>query len=209
LFKYVLCCFYANILLISLLYDLPDWICALGRAVKQVSPLSLELDLNPLALSQKMESCEHINNLPVPPIYSPLQSPKKLLNFEVVLMKMPETGFGIVIGSTTTGIVIKSKNTGLNMLSIIPENITTLQVGDHLLKINDEDVHEWSIAAIIEYIGNERIPVSGKARFSFSRTISTVGPNFWLYPDKYSSFTSRGFSRSFDSPRGATPREVC
>ncbi|CAN0421897.1 unnamed protein product, partial [Ectocarpus fasciculatus] len=96
------------------------------------------------------------------------------LNFEAVLHKTPGSGFGLVIESTGGGIQVKERGEGVSILSIMPESVGTVQVGDRLLKINDQDVHDWSISSIVDLIGDENMPVSSSARFSFTRKNHSV-----------------------------------
>ncbi|CAN0421922.1 unnamed protein product, partial [Ectocarpus fasciculatus] len=94
-----------------------------------------------------------------------LHSPTHIL-FEVVLEKTPDSGFGLVIESTGGGILVKERGEGVSVLSIMPESVGTVQAGDRLLKINDQDVSVLSISSIVEMIGDENMPVSSTASFS-------------------------------------------
>ena len=134
-------------------------------------------------------------------------SPLSTLYFDAVLKKTKE-GFGIVIKSTQGCILVDEASHTMDVLSVIPESVETVKVGDRLVKINDQDVNDWTISSIIELIGDERIPVEETARFTFCRKHQlTVRPK----PDRLSSerdHTSPSSARSPMSSPLVTPREV-
>ena len=131
------------------------------------------------------------------------------LNFEAVLLKTPKCGFGLVIESTSAVVTVKERREGVSVLSIMPESVGSVQVGDRLLKINDQDVHDWSISSIVELIGDERMPVSSTARFSFTRRNHSVPirPRAERGFSPAPSPSSRNSDRS-PSDSNNTPREV-
>ena len=138
------------------------------------------------------------------------------LNFEIVLEKT-ENGFGIVIESSSQGVLVKDRSPTITVLSIIPESIGQIQVGDKLLKIDDQDVHNWTISSILEFIGENRFPIHSSARFSFGRknhcmairplAIRSVYDRLYGSPNSWSPRSS-GRQDSFGSSPNTTPREV-
>jgi hypothetical protein len=179
--------------------DLSAWMYVLQTALKNTAQAGIVTDTGTAFVPVKIASSA-----------TGKKSSQLNLNIEVVLEKT-ENGFGIVIESTPRGILVKDRNPTISMLSIIPQSAGQVQVGDRLLKIDDQDVHDWTISSIIEHIGNDRIPVKRSARFAFARKhhCMAIRPLAERAHSEHSLGSPRTPRSGCSSPGlPATPREV-
>ena len=185
----LLVCF--NMLINSFFYQLSEWLHVLQEAVM-------------IDTCKESETASYWSD-PVE-IHDTKQSVKE---FKAILQRNADSGFGIVIAQKSEKVFVKKVKPSVLIKSIHPEDFETVKCGDHVLKINDQDVHDWTVADIIEYMNGENMKASATAQILFSRALPLMRPlNLHVSPLEALPSPRTVKSRSHSMSLPETPREV-
>jgi hypothetical protein len=162
--------------LLHIRYDEPITMDRLAHAYLELSKgLSKNIHYEKVKMTQLREACQFLkSNLEEDEI----QNTSDTIAFSAIIQKgMTGIGFGMVITEDPNvgQMSIEEVMPVMRLIYLDEMAEGSLERGDILVSINDEDVTTWNLMRVKQRLADFRVPVNSEVMFSFQRRIAKPG----------------------------------